>query len=427
MNNVYIGPRFVPIFDGEWSNIKSYEPLVIVSYGNNSYTSKRPVPVGIVPTNTDYWALTGNYNGEISYLEQLISDETTNRIAADEVLQQAIDNVATDRKQFFANKKVMVIGDSLSDPDTNAPNWATLFKNEVESYGGTVNLDFCNDGDSFAGITDPIRIAQFDNYTNEFDIIIIALGVNDYQGQFKIGFYNSTTRIVDNNYDSAACMNLLLSKLRTNFSKALQFYCVPHRTGLAVANMKFPITYYRNAFGRIAQYYGCRIIDWSSLPMFAPNATGAGFGGYTTAADVLHPTNVYAPILKEFMVEKLMSGGDNDWKDSWDSVNYPLNSGIGLSGDLPIYISSHGKLRFDMAVSGNLTESYGYLITDFPAELRPVTRIPAFIGDGWGGIEGFGTGLIVHQPTGQSTAHSMYCETEWECKYPMNYYYNITD
>ena len=72
MNNVYIGARYVPIFDGDWSNIKSYEPLTIVNYGNNSYTSKRPVPVGIAPTNSEYWALTGNYNGQISNLQNEI-------------------------------------------------------------------------------------------------------------------------------------------------------------------------------------------------------------------------------------------------------------------------------------------------------------------------------------------------------------------
>lgn len=427
MNNVYIGSRYVPIFDGDWSNIKSYEPLVIVSYGNNTYTSKRPVPVGIVPTNTDYWVLTGNYNGMISHLEQLISDETVARIAADNTLQQAIDNVPTDREQFFANKKIMIIGDSLSDPDTNAPNWVTRLKTEVESYGGTVNIDFCNDGDSFAGISDPTRLALFDNYSNEWDIIIIALGINDYQGQFTIGLYNSTTRVVNSNYDSAACMNLLLSKLRARFPKALQYYCIPHRSGRAIANRKLPITYYRNAFGRIAQYYGCRIIDWSSLPMLAPDATGAGFGGYTTTSDPLHPTNVYSPILKEFMVEKLMSGGDNDWKDSWDSVDYPLNTEIGMSGSIPIYISSHGRVRLEMAATCSLSESYGYIITNFPEEIRPVTRIPAFVGNDWGSIDNFDTGIIVHQPTGQSTAASIYCETEWECKYPMGYYYHITD
>ena len=71
-NNVYIGSRYVPIFDGAWNNTKTYEPLTIVEYGNSSYTSKKSVPAGTLPTNTSYWALTGNYNGQISNLQTQI-------------------------------------------------------------------------------------------------------------------------------------------------------------------------------------------------------------------------------------------------------------------------------------------------------------------------------------------------------------------
>ena len=76
-NNVYIGSRYVPIFDGDWVNNKTYEALTIVTYGNNSYTSKIPVPLNTPPTgqSTDpYWALTGNYNGQIADLQTQIDN-----------------------------------------------------------------------------------------------------------------------------------------------------------------------------------------------------------------------------------------------------------------------------------------------------------------------------------------------------------------
>lgn len=76
-NNVYIGSRYVPIFDGDWDNTKVYEALTIVNYNGSSYTSKKPVPAGTLPTNTNYWALTGNYNGQISNLQQQINDCNT--------------------------------------------------------------------------------------------------------------------------------------------------------------------------------------------------------------------------------------------------------------------------------------------------------------------------------------------------------------
>ena len=63
----YIGARYVPVFAEpiEWDITKTYEPLTIVSYQGNSYTSKQAVPSQIAITNEDFWALTGNYNAQI--------------------------------------------------------------------------------------------------------------------------------------------------------------------------------------------------------------------------------------------------------------------------------------------------------------------------------------------------------------------------
>lgn len=68
--NTYVGMRYVPIFDGEWDRTKTYEPLTIVSYQGNSYTSRTFIPVGMDINNTTYWALTGNYNAQVEYYRQ---------------------------------------------------------------------------------------------------------------------------------------------------------------------------------------------------------------------------------------------------------------------------------------------------------------------------------------------------------------------
>ena len=69
----YIGARYVPKFyensDGteEWRAGVEYEPLTIVTYNGNSYTSKKPVPsnIGNPSDNPSYWAATGNYNQQV--------------------------------------------------------------------------------------------------------------------------------------------------------------------------------------------------------------------------------------------------------------------------------------------------------------------------------------------------------------------------
>ena len=68
----YIGARYVPIIDGDWDITKEYEPLVIVMYQGNSYTSRTFVPANTPITDETYWALTGNYNAQVeAYREEV--------------------------------------------------------------------------------------------------------------------------------------------------------------------------------------------------------------------------------------------------------------------------------------------------------------------------------------------------------------------
>ena len=51
----YVGMRYVPIFSGVYDATLEYEPLTMVSYNDYVYVSKSYVPVGVTPTNTDFW------------------------------------------------------------------------------------------------------------------------------------------------------------------------------------------------------------------------------------------------------------------------------------------------------------------------------------------------------------------------------------
>lgn len=75
----YIGARYVPIFGRkneesiEWDNSKPYEPLTIVLYQGDSYTTRQFTPAGIDINNKDYWANTGNYNAQIEQYRQTVN------------------------------------------------------------------------------------------------------------------------------------------------------------------------------------------------------------------------------------------------------------------------------------------------------------------------------------------------------------------
>lgn len=66
----YIGARYVPLILGDWDNTKTYEPLSVVLYQGNSFTSRQYVPTNIDINNTDYWACTGNYNAQVEQYRQ---------------------------------------------------------------------------------------------------------------------------------------------------------------------------------------------------------------------------------------------------------------------------------------------------------------------------------------------------------------------
>lgn len=82
----YIGARYVPVFyedshgGNAWESGVVYEPLTIVTYLNQSYTSKKPVPANISnpADEPDYWVLTGAYNAQIAQLSQDVDDLEAN-------------------------------------------------------------------------------------------------------------------------------------------------------------------------------------------------------------------------------------------------------------------------------------------------------------------------------------------------------------
>ena len=107
MSNVreYTGARYVPVFGrmGEesiaWDNSAPYEPLTIVLYQGNSYTSRQHVPAGIDISNTQYWALTGNFNAQIEQyraeVQGFAGDIQANADAIDDIRDELANWIVT--------------------------------------------------------------------------------------------------------------------------------------------------------------------------------------------------------------------------------------------------------------------------------------------------------------------------------------------
>ena len=72
--NVYVGHRYVPKIMGDWDNSQIYEPLSIVQYQGNSFTSRQYVPSGVELNNEEFWASTGNYNAQVEHYRQEVTN-----------------------------------------------------------------------------------------------------------------------------------------------------------------------------------------------------------------------------------------------------------------------------------------------------------------------------------------------------------------
>ena len=178
----YVGARYVPkFFSGEggsteWVSGVQYEALTIVTHLGNSYTSKKPVPVGIDITNTEYWASTGMWNSQVEqYREEVeqLSEEV-------EQLDEDVENFTN--LLYFKNKKILILGDSISNETVNAPNWVTHFKNKLDGIATAI------DNNSVIGrkMGDlPTVLSSYDSL--DYDLIIVFLGTNDFGDNNDMG------------------------------------------------------------------------------------------------------------------------------------------------------------------------------------------------------------------------------------------------
>lgn len=135
----YIGARYVPVFANplEWSPELTYEPMTIVTYNNNSYTSRVPVPAGVLPTNDAYWAMTGQFNAQLADLsgkidgwDEQIAENTETAKNAETTAQNALDLVNQSTADYQTIKATVEqhtteIADVKSTAETNADNIAS--------------------------------------------------------------------------------------------------------------------------------------------------------------------------------------------------------------------------------------------------------------------------------------------------------------
>lgn len=171
----YIGARYVPkFFEGEdgtptWVSGVQYEPLTIVTYNGNSYTSKKPVPasVGNPSANPAYWASTGMYNEQVEILRQEFEQFRTDTTEDVEEIQNDLQTLEENTAQKFT--EVCWFGDSYVQANSLGSDQNKRFATLVSASLGLTEHNYATGGSDFlSGGDSGLRYSdQLTNAINE--------------------------------------------------------------------------------------------------------------------------------------------------------------------------------------------------------------------------------------------------------------------
>lgn len=158
----YVGARYVPLFAEplEWSDTREYEPLTIVTYRGNSYTSMQYVPTSISIADTAYWALTGNFNAQVeAYRAEVraFDDRINANAAAINANTAAIsaNTAAISANAAAINANAAAIAQEKTDRTTNV----------MLAFGDSYGVDTISQGPVWCEITaNKLQATELHNY-----------------------------------------------------------------------------------------------------------------------------------------------------------------------------------------------------------------------------------------------------------------------
>lgn len=329
MTRQYIGARYVPKFfenpDGSnnWLNNVAYEPLTIVSYAGNSFTSKKPVPTGIDISNTEYWVSTGIYNTQV-----------------EEYRKEVLNLRTLDGYEKFSNKTICIIGDSFTDPAGNPHNWVYYLSEALSEF----NVNIINkgvNGESFAGIASKISDGSF--VIPSADYYILFLGLNDFQGQWSWirGKQNSLLDSVDRVNTAIITANPL----------AERYYISPMKYFLedTINNAKTPLLIYRSFYERFFSNNGYTVISGFNVPVFS------SYNAKALTIDGLHPNDVLSKIMADYFLKHFAS---NSSTISTGASRYMTNI-VSLLDGININVSVTSDFTLNLGLIGSHTFTSG--------------------------------------------------------------------
>ena len=363
----YIGARYVPRFMGLYDNTTAYEGLDVVDNGlGTSYIARKPVPVGTPLTDTEYWAVYGASSGAIINLQNQIN-------ALDATLTSLIN---TAQYEFFRNKRILIAGDSLSNEAVNPPNWVENFKTRLAALNVTIdNISF--GGSSFADGSTPgsgMGSLLLTQDLTKYDILIIEEGTNDSTAQNNVGLWSSSNQAEFN-----GAINNLYAYITANNIALDVYWIMPGKRKLnpGLFPEPIPVNVFRSAIRKMCNFYNWKLIDWySGLQNMNPENNDVISA---IMPDGIHLTSNYAPYVANYIIEKVISGGETGINDMYDKISYNTFASTYVSGTLTVDVNTNGEVTLNYLLNIASGASGGLELIDFPDIMYPSYKLPRII------------------------------------------------
>lgn len=292
--NTYVGARYVPVFAEpmEWSANSQYEPLTIVTYNGNSYTSKTFPPVGTVPTNDTYWAQTGNYDAQIEQYRQ----ET-------QAVKEELDNIQADVSAIQNNKKIfpnvaITIADSYGTEYTKdgrgVTPWTELLPTLLPDF--TFLGNFSQSGAGLGAGTDGDIYTSFTTLANN---AVAGISANLRPTVTHIICSGGSNDIRYDNTLIRQGLNRFVLALRAGFPNAQIWFFCPNviLTGTASWNTLTGRVY--PVYTQAMPLYGISLVTdvWKCI-----------YSGYFLASDLSHPNTSGQEAISRTIATYLVGG-----------------------------------------------------------------------------------------------------------------------
>ena len=330
---------------GSLASLNTTNKTSVVNAINEVITYIGTLPSLVTAAKTNLVAAINEVVGYIGTLASLGTSDKTNLVSAINEVNLKVDNDNIYR-QFFNNKKVVVVGDSISSNTTNPPNWTVPFQAIVENAGGTF-VNVATDGASVLGFgNSPSSIPNDGHY------YIVMLGTNDYQGQWSGDLLPAAVSNIAGRCIHAGSIAWFVSPIR---------FLSAGSTSETTGNIS-PLPAYRSVLETLFSNAGFKIISGLSAPSL--NASTKS----TYMSDGLHPDSAYRYYLSDFILKAMMSG-----TDSYTSYSEVYTQGTVSNGTGTITYKWHDSV-VDVVVSlQNAVLSNGYTIVGTMSNKSPYT------------------------------------------------------